>query len=499
MFLHCYRRCLSLRYLTQLLTTALLIFVGVQYLTTKIENNLKLTSLLPRNPPNLSLYKKSEPVCSDLVNGELSAGGGQRVSRDEVQCLGLMASYPPGPDVNIDLVTTNNSTSQEGAADHFQDQFFATMLKTFQMASEDSFGDTILRNFRSGSIPKVFIYIYELLVNIKWLKYHTVDMEQNLCPLPCHVTTNLSELKTADAVMIHLRSVESPEKVLHDLGPRDPSQPWIMFETETHLLGNDIYHTQYKALDSFFNRTMHYRQDSDIMLFHGFIVHRGKDANFLPLPWRREPILQPHSNRSKLAVAFISNCKANSGRLEYIKALKNHIPVDVYGKCGDLECGSSHYTQHNYKPESDPCMKMAGENYLFYLSFENALCKDYVTEKLYNLLFYPMVPVVLGGADYTSVMPPNSYINALHYTPQQLAKKLTYLAAHPKEYLKLLKWRKYYQPSTIGGSRILCDVCVKLHDPLFYEQKVIEDFYEWFVTRANCNGTRTVHHPFKWL
>lgn len=55
-----------------------------------------------------------------------------------------------------------------------------------------------------------------------------------------------------------------------------------------------------------------------------------------------------------------------------------------------------------------------------------------MTEKLYNLLYYPIVPVVLGAAEYPLLMPPHSYINARDYSPAQLAQKLLHLAHHPK-------------------------------------------------------------------
>ncbi|XP_069183679.1 alpha-(1,3)-fucosyltransferase C-like [Procambarus clarkii] len=323
-----------------------------------------------------------------------------------------------------------------------------------------------------------------------------MEVESGYKPRTYLEVSSDGKVSTADVVLIHLRSVASREKVLVDLGPRDPSQPWVMFEPETHLQSNVLFHTNYKLLDGFFNRTMHHRRDSDILVLHGFIVGRGRDASFLPPSWRQDPVLFPNKTRRKLAVAFVSNCKDNSGRLQYIRTLKKYARVDVYGRCGGHKCGSSRYAEHAYKPATDPCMRMAGDSYLFYLAFENALCTDYVTEKLYNLLYYPLIPVVLGAANYSALMPPGSYINALHYTPQQLAYKMKYLADHPQEYMKMLEWRRHYQPSTVGGSRVLCDLCVRLHDPHFYHHNIIHDFYGWYVTQANCNATGTVRHQF---
>ncbi|KAG7157342.1 Alpha-(1 3)-fucosyltransferase C-like 4 [Homarus americanus] len=300
------------------------------------------------------------------------------------------------------------------------------------------------------------------------------------------------KVTSADAVLIHLLSVKSAEKLSEELGTRDQSQPWIMFEPETHFKGNVMFRNDYKLLNGVFNRTMHYRRDSDILMLHGFVVRRGRDASLLPPTWRRQPELHQINNTQKLAVAFISNCKDKSGRLEYIEALKKYAPIDVYGKCGELKCGHSLFTNEGYRIDLEPCMKYAGHHYLFFLAFENALCKDYVSEKLYNLLYYPMVPVVLGGADYSALLPPNSYINAQEYSPQQLAEKLQHLANHPKEYQTYLTWRHYYQPSTVGGSRVLCDLCVRLYDQDLYSHKVIDDFYDWYVKQSNCSANGKV-------
>ena len=37
---------------------------------------------------------------------------------------------------------------------------------------------------------------------------------------------------------------------------------------------------------------------------------------------------------------------------------------------------------------------------MFYMAFENSICDDCATEKFYRSLLYPIVPVVMGGANY---------------------------------------------------------------------------------------------------
>ena len=58
---------------------------------------------------------------------------------------------------------------------------------------------------------------------------------------------------------------------------------------------------------------------------------------------------------------------------------------------------------------------MLEQDYKFYLSFENSICVDYVTEKFYNALLFNTVPVVYGGADYSRLAPNMSYINIRNY------------------------------------------------------------------------------------
>ena len=47
----------------------------------------------------------------------------------------------------------------------------------------------------------------------------------------------------------------------------------------------------------------------------------------------------------------------------------------------------------------------------FYLSLENSLCADYVTEKFWKVLQYNVIPVVLNGANMSNIAPKNSYID----------------------------------------------------------------------------------------
>ena len=93
-----------------------------------------------------------------------------------------------------------------------------------------------------------------------------------------------------------------------------------------------------------------------------------------------------------------------SDREDYVKELQNYFPVHVYGRCGNMwnyGNGNGNYSC----PENDPgptynmkskCFDYISKNYMFYLSFENSMCLDYVTEKFFKALHFGILPIVLG-------------------------------------------------------------------------------------------------------
>ena len=99
-----------------------------------------------------------------------------------------------------------------------------------------------------------------------------------------------------------------------------------------------------------------------------------------------------------------------------VKSLQNYMPVDIYGDCGTHKC-----------PDKEDCLQYISDNYKFYISFENSLCKDYVTEKFFQAMSHDILPIVYGGTDYSEIAPPKSYINVLpdFEKPNDLASFLT--------------------------------------------------------------------------
>ena len=137
----------------------------------------------------------------------------------------------------------------------------------------------------------------------------------------------------------------------------------------------------------------------------------------------------------------VSHCHTDSLREDYVKELSKYIDVDIYGACGKYNCSRN---------DQSWCMKEWESKYLFYLSFENSICEDYITEKTFQPLRYELIPVVLGGGNYSRDTPPHSVVNARDFeSPKDLANFLIHLAADEQRYRSYFKWKTHYK--IVGG------------------------------------------------
>lgn len=122
---------------------------------------------------------------------------------------------------------------------------------------------------------------------------------------------------------------------------------------------------------------------------------------------------------------------------------------------------------------------MLDMEYKFYFAFENSLCTDYVTEKLFEALQRKIIPVVFGGANYTRFMPPHSYIDAERFeSAAKLAEHLIYVASDVDEYISYFWWRQHYR---LARPSPFCDLCAHMHSPTWpYRTQSYADIEGWW-------------------
>ena len=159
--------------------------------------------------------------------------------------------------------------------------------------------------------------------------------------------------------------------------------------------------------------------------------------------------------------------------------MQQFIDVDIYGKCGNLSCTAN-------------CDQLLTTTYKFYLSFENSLCQEYVTEKFYRALNQMIVPIIFNGAkDKKMYGPPKSFIDVNEFdTVENLVNYLKSLINNPREYLKYFWWKKHYTVKTHPVFPYThCELCKKLNDKTFMSEKhQYESIQSWFFD-GMCNQT----------
>jgi len=182
-------------------------------------------------------------------------------------------------------------------------------------------------------------------------------------------------------------------------------------------------------------------------------------------------------NKIGFAVQFVSNCHSSSKREAYVRELRRFIPIDIYGKCGEFKCP---------KEKGWQCYKKAESKYKFYLAFENSVCRDYVTEQFFNMYNLNMIPVVLGGANYSAIAPPHSFINAADFpNPKALAHYLKRLDADDAKFNEYFWWRNFYARK-FRHHQAICDLCQRLHTDK--EHKTYDNMQDWWVNQAKCSS-----------
>ena len=329
---------------------------------------------------------------------------------------------------------------------------------------------------------KAVVLVYTKFSNVqKWINergscYDMNHPKPKECPLldKFELTYDKERFTESDFVVFEAREMPALEHVKMLLSERPKSQRWVfaLWESPNHFSNT-------KPLHGLFNLTWTYRSDSDIWSPYGSYILLSTEV---PMSGNKKGTTSDFTRgKSKLVAWMVSNCGAKLRR-KFVRELKKFIKVDVFGKCSGKFFG-----------ESRPCPKTKQGNieclkkYKFYLSFENALCEDYITEKYWaNLGDANVIPVVMGGADYTKLAIPGSYINVMDFkTVKQLAEYLQYLDKNDTAYNEYFKWRKKYKVIS-GIGRSLCNICQWFVSNVSHGTKVYNDLTEYWVKRGKC-------------
>ncbi|ELU14463.1 hypothetical protein CAPTEDRAFT_65307, partial [Capitella teleta] len=239
-----------------------------------------------------------------------------------------------------------------------------------------------------------------------------------------------SYLTNGDAVIFR------PFAIRHGYRPPEhhpPNQKWVFQEHESPIR---TWNKQRNGMGMWksFNISISFVPEADI-------VH-SSDAFQCSIDPDFKPSLPPDfdyiKNKTGTVLWIVSNCHSRSGREGYVKEMKKHIAVDVYGKCGKgIICGGySAYRGHN-------CTGAFIGRYKFYLAFENSLCNHYYTEKLTKTIGVDTIPVVMGLVNYSSILTPGTFIDVRDFSSvKALTDHLNYLDQNDTAFNEIIKRKR---------------------------------------------------------
>ena len=294
------------------------------------------------------------------------------------------------------------------------------------------------------------------------------------CPVTnCLITDDIKYLNQSDVVVFDIQTMSDAP------GRRHPHQRYVFYNNEAPTVINMLPFMDPRIRFHFFNWTMTYRSDSDIVHRYGQIDPPSGAVGSADVMKKR--------NKTKLVAWFVTHCATPNRREEYALQLSQFITVDIYGPCGNLTCNRTDDDSNN-----SICLEMLRSDYKFYLAFENSLCPDYVTEKLFHPLMYDTVPIVMGGVDYDRFAPPHSFIDVRQFeSAKQLADYLRLLDQSDDLYARYFDWKINYRVTspTMDG---WCDLCQMAHQSSDLPRQSYSDIYSWWMERLQCQNNNSL-------
>lgn len=261
---------------------------------------------------------------------------------------------------------------------------------------------------------------------------------------------------------------------------------------------------------SFFNWTMTYRVDSDVPFLYGLILPKtisienvSKSIELTGKMFSRhkheqdigdgETFRESGKNYSKVfqgkkktVLWFNSHCRTSSRREQYVNNIRKYLRVDEYGRCSN--------NQTNPCPKHVAgCSDVLAKEYKFYLAFENSICDDYLTEKVFDWFRRDIIVVVRGAKNKKSHLPNNTYIDTDDFkSPEHLAKYLIRLGSNNAEYTAFLRRRDNFQ--VLDGDQYaqfaLCHLCFRLYNLDRY-RKPGRPLQQWW-TEGQCSAPKDI-------
>ena len=274
----------------------------------------------------------------------------------------------------------------------------------------------------------MLILFYTKIVRTRFAIYDQLKMDEldKILPANIQITFDRDKIAIADIVVFNLPFLY--QDLENDLEKPD-NQIWVAWSYESEVNYPWMFSDELKDV---FDLWMSYHLDSDIVLPY-------YDYTF------KEKLYTPPCEKIKDICMFISSPVNNSHRLEYLSELMEYLPIDSYGSW-KRNCVLNEDLGYTTKLDII-------KQYKFTIAFENAISKDYVTEKFFDPLIVGSIPIYLGAPNIEIFSPQEyAFIDVRVYdSPKTLANDIKFFCQDIQKYDELLKWKKSPLPSQLNG------------------------------------------------
>ena len=268
----------------------------------------------------------------------------------------------------------------------------------------------------------------------------------------CQLTEDKTLYNKTHGVLLHHKEIQENLENL----PKEPRpwfQKWVWYNMESPENSDLI-----PELDDLFNLTSTYRLDSNIPVPYGYLEPVTPEDESFKLPVK-----------DKLVCWIVSNWNIHLRRIQFYDEMKKHIEIHTYGNAFGNKLSDQDYTK-------------VVSSCKFYLSFENSVYHDYLSDKIYTAMKLGTVPVVLGPSrqNYEDHVPGDSFIHVNDFsTPKELADRLLYLDKNDTEYTAYFDWTNRFkvQRSSFGHTHA-CEACRYLQHNKGYQ--AFHELNKWY-------------------
>ena len=255
------------------------------------------------------------------------------------------------------------------------------------------------------------------------------------CPsYECHILLKVSDsevvLQQSNAIILNLTppNLHGFANISETLIRKMPAGVLLIFYAMEPPYKINKWDRNFK--DIMYHYSMSYHSSSDIYYPYGqYVSGQRTDPEDINVNFAE--------NKTNLLVWTASNCMNTFWpRTAWVRSLQKLLPVDIYGRCGNLSC----------QPMLSPQCLLKQASYKFYLALENSPCEEYITEKFWlSSTVHGVVPIVYGGTptSYERLAPPDSFIHISDFSSQlELVDYLKNIDRNDTLYNNFFNWRK---------------------------------------------------------